>query len=159
MKRSREHRRPLLSTILVLCCFRCDEIATVAFASLLRQAGIRVKLIGLEGRSCVGRSGIVLKNDRTLDGALQANEQIAAIVVPIEAQLFQRYAEDRRLLDLWQRADFPLIVAPESTVEPLLALLSTGPVQNPPQSLSYGAQDDLAEVVAQLAEQVRLFIT
>lgn len=158
MKRSREHLRPPLSTVLVLCCFRCDEIAVVTFVSLLRQAGVRVKLVGLDGLACVGRSGIIVKSDRILDGAIQANERIAAIILPVELQLFQRFANDGRLIDLWQKANFPLTFAPERTLDLLLALLSTAPESSTPPSFSYGLQDDLTEVVAQLAEQAQFFI-
>lgn len=124
-------RNRLLSTsILVLWCQRCDEIAAVTFVSLLRQAGKRVKLVGLEGRNCVGRSGIALKADLLLDEVVRQPEQPSALIVPFEMTILQRFARNPWQGQLWQMLQPRCWVTPTES-QPLLQTLISSPANTP----------------------------
>lgn len=99
-------------TILLLWSYRSDEVTTVTLVSRLRDAGLRVKLIGLDGRSCAGRVGLVLKADRTLAEWLataegcgaKGGEQLTGLILPFDDATLQRFAQDERFLVLLQHA-------------------------------------------------------
>jgi len=122
-------------TILVLWSYRSDEVTTVLLVSRLRDAGLRVKLIGLDGRSCAGRVGLVLKADRTLAEWLAStgvdqckqNQQLSGVILPFDHAALQRFAHDERFLQLLHLAQYEdaLIVIHEDQ-QPLFAELFMG---------------------------------
>lgn len=119
-------------TILVLWSYRSDEVTTVTLVSRLRDAGLRVKLIGLDGRSCAGRVGLVLKADRTLAewlttakvGGAQSGEQLTGLVLPFDEATLQRFAQDERFLRLlhYAQQEQALMILLQSSRDLLQAL-------------------------------------
>lgn len=120
------------STILVLWSYRSDEVTTVTLVSRLRDAGLRVKLIGLDGRSCAGRVGLVLKADRTLAewlttakvGGAQSSEQLTGLILPFDEATLQRFAHDERFLRLlhYAQQEQALMILLQSSRDLLQAL-------------------------------------
>ncbi len=89
----------------VLWADRFDEVAAVVFVAELRRAGLWVKLVGLPGPSFVGRHGLALTPDLTLDEALALAERVACIVVPCDSPAMQRVVNDPRLAELLEQAE------------------------------------------------------
>ena len=100
-------RNRLLSTsILVLWCQRCDEIAAVTFVSLLRQA------------------------DLLLDEVVRQPEQPSALIVPFEMTILQRFARNPWQGQLWQMLQPRCWVTPTES-QPLLQTLISSPANTP----------------------------
>lgn len=99
----------------VLWADRFDEVAATVFVAELRQAGLRVKLVGLPGPSFVGVHGLALTPDLTLDEALALAERAACIVLPCDSPAGGRIVHDPRLwelLDLASAQQAPIIAGP-----------------------------------------------
>lgn len=102
----------------VLWADRFDEVAAVVFVAELRRVGLRVKLVGLPGPSFVGRHGLALTPDLTLDETLALAERAACVVVPCDSPAMQRLANDPRLAELLAQADAhgaKVIVGPDAS--------------------------------------------
>lgn len=89
----------------VLWADRFDEVVAVVFVAELRQAGLRVKLVGLPGPSFVGLHGLPLTPDLTLDEALALVERAACIVVPCDSPALLRLSNDPRLNELLEQVE------------------------------------------------------
>lgn len=90
----------------------------------------RVKLVGLEGRNCVGRSGIALKADLLLDEVVRQPEQPSALIVPFEMTILQRFARNPWQGQLWQMLHSRCWVTPTES-QPLLQTLISSPANTP----------------------------
>ncbi|MBX3012177.1 MAG: hypothetical protein KF832_11755 [Caldilineaceae bacterium] len=94
------HTRP---TVFVLWGTHFDEIFTVLLVTHLRQAGIRVKLIGVHGPWAKGEHGLGLHTDLTLDEALAAVEEAIGVVIPCTTPMFQGLGTDPRIQSFLDR--------------------------------------------------------
>jgi hypothetical protein len=61
---------------------RCDELVACTFVTVLRRAGVRVKLVGVTGRRNRGAHGLTLIPDLSLREALPLASHVAAVVIP-----------------------------------------------------------------------------
>ena len=95
----------LRTYILVLWGKNFDEAATSLFVTELRQSGLRVKIVGLDGSNSVGANGIGLLSDLTLSDATALKEPVSCIIVPCEPYLWRRIGEDPRVSALIQRLE------------------------------------------------------
>ena len=73
-------------TILVLWGNYFDEYAAVAFVCELRSAGLRVRIVGIDGRLARGRYGLMLGTEWTIDRALQQELADTHLVVPCRSE-------------------------------------------------------------------------
>ena len=81
-----------------------DDVLATVFASALRQAGWRTRLIGLQGVTHTGCYGNTLVADISLSTALRSTQPIVCIVAPCAPEQLDTET-DIRLVDLLQRAD------------------------------------------------------
>lgn len=81
-----------------------DEVVAAIFVSELRQAGLCVKVLGLEGRPLVGMRGLVLTPDLSLGQLPRFLQRTFAIIVPCALEQLLHYAHDPRLVDFFQEA-------------------------------------------------------
>jgi hypothetical protein len=80
-----------------------DDVIATVFASALRQAGWRTRLIGLRGATHRGRGGNTLVADITLGTALRCPEPTICIVAPCAPEQLNTQ-NDSRLGDFLERA-------------------------------------------------------
>ena len=85
------------ATIFVLWGESFDETAAVFVITGLREAGVRVRVVGLSGPCAKGIHGLGLQADCTLDEALAAVDQAIAVVIPCTMACFQRFWVDPRV--------------------------------------------------------------
>lgn len=83
--------------IFVLWADNFEEVAATVFVSELREAGLRVKIVGLTGLRSRGAHGLVLVPDLTLDQALPLACQASCLVIPCLASNFKSLKNDPRL--------------------------------------------------------------
>ncbi len=74
--------KPPPPLVLVLWCHFSDELVATTYIVKLREQGIQVKLLGLEGRRLRGAHGLTLLPDFTLDQAWQRVTMVRAIILP-----------------------------------------------------------------------------
>jgi len=77
-----------------------DEAAATIFVTTLRQAGLRVKVVGLDGTLPVGMNGLALAPDIPLSKALPFASRAACIIMPCQASRWPWLQQDPRLLEL-----------------------------------------------------------
>ncbi len=77
-----------------------DGAAATIFVSELRQAGLRVKVVGLDGDLPVGMNGVTLVPDIPLSKAVPQANHASCIIVPCQACHWPRIQQDPRLVDL-----------------------------------------------------------
>lgn len=108
-------------TVLVLWGERCDELVACTFVTVLRRAGLRVKLVGVSGRRNRGAYGLALTPDLPLHEALPLASHVAAVVIPCAGTRIKELLADIQVYGLLEvlasaSADF---VVPMDTNEDL----------------------------------------
>ena len=91
-------------TIFVLWGRHFDEAVTAIFVTELRAAGVRVKVVGLEGRTTAGAHGLSLAPDLALGQLPRLAQRITGIVIPCSFDKLQRFMHDPRLAAFFQTA-------------------------------------------------------
>lgn len=81
-----------------------EEAAAAIFVTQLREAGLRVKVVGLTPHRISGSHGLVLVPDLTLDQALPLAAQAACLVIPHSAYGLKQLKNDPRLRDFFGQA-------------------------------------------------------
>lgn len=84
-------------TVFILWADRFDEAAAAIFVSVLREAGVRVKVVGLSAQRAVGAHGLALVPDMTLEQALPLAGRAVCVVVPADGVSTQAVGQDPRL--------------------------------------------------------------
>lgn len=87
-------------TVLVLWGKQFDEAVAAIFVTQLRQAGIRVKIVGLHGPQTRGANGLELSSDITLGDAMKLVPDVTYIVIPAAESAFLQMLQDPRVEDL-----------------------------------------------------------
>lgn len=90
--------------IFVLWGSNFNEAAATIFVTELRQAGLRVKVVGLDGDSPVGVNGLALVPDMPLSKALPLAKRARCVIVPCDACQWQRIHDDPRLTDFLRQS-------------------------------------------------------
>jgi DNA-binding SARP family transcriptional activator len=81
-----------------------DEIAAAIFVGVLRQAGVCVKVVGLQGERSAGACGLVLVPDYTLSQASTQRGPVRCVILPLSGPLSPHLQADGRLRDFCHRA-------------------------------------------------------
>jgi len=81
-----------------------EEASATIFVTELRQAGLCVKVVGLDGRYTAGEHGLALVPDLTLGQALPLAQRALCVIVPCSGAWCQRLHNDPRIIDFFQRA-------------------------------------------------------
>ena len=83
--------------IFVLWATNFDETAASVFVSELRNAGLRVQVVGLHGQQIAGAHGLVLGPDMRLDEALRYAGQTRCLIIPAPLHCLAPFEADPRL--------------------------------------------------------------
>jgi protein deglycase len=81
-----------------------EEIPATIFVTELRSAGLRVKVVGLNGKPTAGAHGLALSPDLTLERALPLAPQARCVIIPYGAASTQRLSYDPRLRTFLEQA-------------------------------------------------------
>lgn len=81
-----------------------EETPATIFVTELREAGLRVKVVGLTPQRINGAHGLALLPDLSLDQALPLAAQTICLIIPATAAGLKRLTNDPRLPDLCHRA-------------------------------------------------------
>ena len=85
--------------IFVLWGSNFNEAVAAIFVTELRQAGLRVKVVGLDGELPVGSHGLALSPDMPLSQALPLASRALCVIAPCDAQQWRHIQHDPRLTD------------------------------------------------------------
>ncbi len=83
--------------VLVLWADQFEEVPAAIFVTELRNAGLRVKVVGLTSRPSSGSHGLALTPDLTLDQALAQASQAICLIIPQTVQGLHRLNHEPRL--------------------------------------------------------------
>lgn len=89
------------TTVFILWADRFDEAAAAVFVSALREAGVRVKVVGLSVQRAVGVHGLALVPDITLEQALSIAGQAVCVIVPADGVSMRVAGQDPRLREFF----------------------------------------------------------
>ena len=124
-----------------------DEATTIIFATMLRDAGICVKMVGINGPCATGQNGITLQSDILISELSELIEQVRCIVFPCGQSSCQRMENDPRLTRLFAEAARSGAMFIVNTSRDLVqALLPSSTSQE--QILIYPGKEDLSAFVA-----------
>ncbi|MCP4407927.1 MAG: DJ-1/PfpI family protein [Gammaproteobacteria bacterium] len=90
--------------IFVLWGYRFEEATAAIFVTHLRQAGLLVKVVGLDARHISGANGLTLLPDLTLGKALPLATQAICVIVPHPSSELKRLTVDPRLQEFMRQA-------------------------------------------------------
>ncbi len=90
--------------IFVLWATNFDEAAATVFITELRDAGLRVQVVGLHGQQIAGAHGLVLSPDIRLDEAQRYGGQARCLIIPAPLRCLAPLEDDPRLRRLVQEA-------------------------------------------------------
>lgn len=146
-------------TIFVLWGEHFEESVLVTFTTILREAGLHAKVVGLTGVRSTGKYGMVLYADLTLSQALPVAAQAVCVIVPCSAATLKRAENDPRVSDFFQRAavnEAQFILSHLDAFE-TSSLHQLGLTRN--DLLFYGEALDLVAYARDLARALRMLIT
>ena len=130
------------------------ESAAVIFATIFREAGLCVKLVGVNGMQAAGRNRVLMQADLSVTTALELATRVCAIVVPCTPAALRRLGNDPRIHQLFQQAtrnDACFFTPPEmSATASCLKFLGV----SAKSVLPYSTEPALISFVQQLAPQV-----
>ncbi len=89
--------------IFVLWGEQFEEAIASLFVTRLREAGLRVKVVGLTPPHIRGAHGLALVPDLTLDQALALAEQVVCLIIPHPGQGLGWFKNDPRIALLFER--------------------------------------------------------
>jgi putative intracellular protease/amidase len=137
-------------TVFVLWGERFEETTAVIFVTELRNAGIRVKVVGLTAQRISGTHGIALVPDISLEEAVAAAAQASAVILPGTVRSLKRLRDDPRLGILFRQAQAngAVMVVSAFDEQDLPALAPFVWERN--QIMIYPASEDLAGFVRDL---------
>lgn len=81
-----------------------DEAAATLFVTILRQAGLRVKVVGVDGQNSGGANGLALVPDLTLSQAQALTAPIRSVVLPCDSNHWVQLFDDPRVEEFIQHA-------------------------------------------------------
>jgi putative intracellular protease/amidase len=81
-----------------------DEVSATVFVTTLREAGLRVKIVGLSSQRMGGVHGLALIPDLTLDQALPLARKAICLIIPCASHGIRRLKNDPRLRKFCDRA-------------------------------------------------------
>ena len=81
-----------------------DESAAIIFATTLRNAGICVKIVGINGLYATGQNGVTLQSDLAVSDIIAMVDQIHCIIIPCSVCSYQRLSGDPRLSKFFTEA-------------------------------------------------------
>ncbi len=143
--------------VLVLWGDKFEEVAAAIFVTRLREAGLRVKVVGLTPLPIAGAYGLALVPDLTLDQALSLANHAICVVIPYMSPGFKRLKNDPRIPELLSQAQAnqaKVVIGPLLN-EDDLAQSGLLPASSK-QVMVYPDNEELEEFVSKLAGSLAL---
>jgi hypothetical protein len=137
--------------VFVLWAAQFEEAPAAIFVTTLRQAGLRVKVVGLTARPTSGSHGLTLTPDLTLDQALPLAAEAVCLVIPQGTAGLQSLKNEPRLqkfFELLGKNQAGLVIGPFQPEELGDWLADWGPEQ----VLIYPHEAELIPFVHNLAQ-------
>ena len=88
--------------IVLLLADGFEEAFIMIILTTLRDAGLRVTIVGLRSRQIIGAHGVVIKPDLSLDRVLEVNLSIMSLILPDGGGHIERLRSDPRVNILLQ---------------------------------------------------------
>jgi hypothetical protein len=114
-----------------------DECSAAAFVCELRAAGLRVRIVGIDGKLARGRHGLALAADVSLERCLVARQPATHVIVPCSDEQWLSLQQNVRVMNLlkWLANNGAQFLLPQAAVgaiqrsselaaDPLLPLLT-----------------------------------
>ncbi|MEA3338007.1 MAG: DJ-1/PfpI family protein [Chloroflexota bacterium] len=101
--------------IFVLWGTQFDEVPVTVFVSVLREAGLKVKIVGLHGQHITGTHGLAIEPDMRLGEALAAAPETECLVIPAGLRMLNQFRHDPRLAQLLKQvctSDAKIVAGP-----------------------------------------------
>lgn len=137
--------------VMILWAAKFDELPASLFVALLRDAGVRVKLVGLTSGRAAGSHGLGLVPDLTIEEALPLCASASCVVIPCGPVALRRLSWDPRVRELLRmaRANHALVVVSAGSDA---VLVDTGlvPVSSG-RLMTYHSDGDLFDFAGDLA--------
>jgi len=90
--------------VFVLWGNKFEEATASIFITQLREAGLKVKVVGLTAKRLGGAHGLALVPDLTLDEALPLATQAICVILPYISRGIKRLKNDPRMPEFFSRA-------------------------------------------------------
>ncbi len=137
--------------VFVLWADQFEEATATIFVTELREAGLRVKVVGLTLQQISGSHGLALVPDLSLDQALPLATSAMAVIIPCASRGIKRLKNDPRLHSFFYQAysnQAKFVLDPLNETD----LLQVGlfPV-SADKMIAYPGNEDLVEFVRSLA--------
>ena len=134
--------------IFVLWGNQFDPLAAIVFVTQLREAGLRVKLVGLARQRTRGTHGVTLVPDLTLEQVLPLANKAIGVIIPCDSLGSPQLLNDPRLEDFFAQAGRAKFVIGQTSN---LAFDSLFPPLSDHQIVIYPDHEDLVAFARQMA--------
>jgi len=137
--------------VFVLWGDKFEEATATIFVTAFREAGLRVKVIGLTAQRMSGAHGLALVPDLTLDQALPLAANAICVILPYSSLGIKRLRNDPRIAEFFSRANsnnarFVFGQLADTNIEEIGILPA-----NPDNLLAYPDNEDLVEFARNLS--------
>lgn len=141
-------------TTFILWGKKFEEAPTTTFVTELRQAGLKVKIVGLDGRQTSGANGLALVPDMTLSRALMLVQQASCVILPCDAPRLRWCVTDPRVRRFLAdaRAGNALFVVSQAWAEATEATIAS--FLNATSFMVYPGCNDLVAFARELADSL-----
>jgi|GEM_PF-1010459 len=133
-----------------------DEAAATLFVTELRQAGLRVKVVGLDGRTPQGEHGLALVPDWTVSDAQSQSANVTSIILPCNPNLWQRIIDDPRVAEFLRTTytNGTNLIVKEPATDSTPEQKSFDSVMNPKQVTTYPLTDRLVPFIRKFVSSI-----
>ncbi|MEZ4727704.1 MAG: hypothetical protein R3E79_11290 [Caldilineaceae bacterium] len=141
----------MASCILVLWGEHFDEAAATVFTVTLRQAGLCVKVVGVNGLLAAGRNGLALHADLALSEVMIWLQDTFCLVLPCSQAAVKRMENDPRIHEIFAGAaqnGAKFVVQDQCVVKGSTLRLCTIPRQN---IVTYARVENLVVLAKEVA--------
>jgi len=142
--------------VFVLWGDRFTEVAATIFVCKLREAGLKVRVVGLTPQPIQGAYGLALVPDMMLDQALLLATQVICLIIPYASSSIRRLTNDPRLREFFGQvyANHAKVVISELNQDEIVEL-ALFPTLEADWAVIYPTQAELTQFVQDLADVLR----
>ena len=138
--------------VLVLWGDYFDEVAATIFIATLRQAGLAVRVVGVQGLLAAGRYGLLLQADMCLSEVKPLLDRVTCLILPCSRAAVKRLENDPRAHELFAvvaHNKAKIVVHDRSVIRQSVLQSLLEPKGD---IMAYGADDNLQTFVREIAK-------